>query len=118
LGDQYFLGGVVSYSNEMKHDALNVPSEILKEFGAVSTQTVEMMAKGIRLLSKSDFGLATSGIMGPGGGTDTKPVGFVCVGFSSEHKTISTSFQFRFDRRRNIELTAINALDFLRKNIG
>ncbi|MEY2596467.1 MAG: hypothetical protein RI965_1739 [Bacteroidota bacterium] len=115
---QYFLGGVVSYSNEMKHDALNVPSEILKEFGAVSTQTVEMMAKGIRLLSKSDFGLATSGIMGPGGGTDTKPVGFVCVGFSSEHKTISTSFQFRFDRRRNIELTAINALDFLRKNIG
>ncbi len=115
---QYFLGGVVSYSNEMKHDALNVPSEILKEFGAVSTQTVEMMAKGIRLLSKSDFGLATSGIMGPGGGTDTKPVGFVCVGFSSEHKTISTSFQFRFDRRRNIELTAINALDFLRKNLG
>lgn len=115
---QYFLGSVVSYSNEMKQDALQVPEEILKEHGAVSIQTVEMMAKGIRLLSKSDFGLATSGIMGPGGGTDEKPVGFVCVGFSSETKTVSTSFQFRFDRRRNIELTAINALDFLRKNIG
>ena len=115
---QYFLGSVVSYSNEMKQDALQVPEEILKEYGAVSIQTVEMMAKGIRLLSKSDFGLATSGIMGPGGGTDEKPVGFVCVGFSSETKTVSTSFQFRFDRRRNIELTAINALDFLRKNIG
>lgn len=115
---QYFLGSVVSYSNEMKQDALKVSSEILREFGAVSTQTVEQMAKGVRLLSKSDFGLATSGIMGPGGGSNEKPVGFVCVGFSSEAKTISTTFQFRFDRRRNIELTAINALDFLRKNMG
>ena len=115
---QYFLGSVVSYSNEMKQDALQVPEEILKEFGAVSTQTVELMAKGVRMLSKSDYGLATSGIMGPGGGTEEKPVGFVCVGFSSETKTVSTSFQFRFDRRRNIELTAVNALDFLRKNIG
>ena len=115
---QYFLGSVVSYSNEMKQDALQVPEKILKEFGAVSTQTVELMAKGVRMLSKSDSGLATSGIMGPDGGTEEKPVGYVCVGFSSETKTVSTSFQFRFDRRRNIELTAVNALDFLRKNIG
>ena len=85
---------------------------------AVSTQTVEEMAKGVRVLSKADYGLATSGIMGPGGGSNEKPVGFVCVGFSSKERNISTTFQFRFDRRRNIELTAINALDFLRKNIG
>ena len=115
---RYFLGGVVSYSNEMKQDALQIPEEVIKKYGAVSTETVELMAKGVRLLSKSDFGLATSGIMGPEGGTENKPVGFVCVGFSSAEKTISTAFQFRFDRRRNIELTAINALDFLRKNIG
>jgi nicotinamide-nucleotide amidase len=115
---QYFLGSVVSYSNEMKQDALNVPSEIIQEHGAVSTQTVEAMAEGVRKLAKADYGLATSGIMGPGGGTAGKPVGFVCVGFSSNKKTISTSFQFRFDRRRNIELTAVSALDFLRKNMG
>jgi nicotinamide-nucleotide amidase len=115
---QFFLGGVVSYSNEMKQDALEVPENILKEYGAVSTQTVERMAEGVRKLAKADFGLATSGIMGPTGGTDVKPVGFVCVGFSSEEKTISTTFQFRFDRKRNIELTAVNALDFMRKNIG
>lgn len=115
---QYFLGSVVSYSNEMKQDALHVPEQIIKEYGAVSSQTVEAMAEGIRKLSNADVGLATSGIMGPGGGTDTKPVGFVWVGFSSKEKTLSTSFQFRFDRRRNIELTAISALDFLRKNMG
>ena len=114
----FFLGSVVSYSNEMKSDALNVPEHIIKQFGAVSNQTVECMAEGIRKLAKSDYGLATSGIMGPSGGSDEKPVGFVCVGFSSEQKTISTTFQFRFDRRRNIELTAVNALDFLRKNMG
>ena len=115
---QYFLGSVVSYSNEMKQDALHVPEQIIQEYGAVSSQTVEAMAEGIRKLSNADVGLATSGIMGPGGGTDTKPVGFVWVGFSSKEKTLSTSFQFRFDRRRNIELTAISALDFLRKNMG
>lgn len=113
----YFMGGVVGYSNQMKHDALEVPEEILNKFGAVSMQTVEFMAKGVRLLSKSDFGLATSGIMGPTGGTNEKPVGFVCVGFSSEEKTLSTTFQFRFDRKKNIELTAVHALDFLRKNL-
>ena len=101
---EYFLGSVVSYSNEMKNNALQVSSKTLDEFGAVSTQTVEEMARGVRVLSKADYGLATSGIMGPGG--------------SSKERTISTTFQFRFDRRRNIELTAINALDFLRKNIG
>lgn len=115
---QYFLGSVVSYSNEMKQDALKVPEQIIQEYGAVSSQTVEAMAEGVRKLSNADLGLATSGIMGPAGGTDAKPVGFVWVGFSSKEKTASTSFQFRFDRKRNIELTAISALDFLRKNMG
>jgi nicotinamide-nucleotide amidase len=115
---QYFLGSVVSYSNEMKQDALKVPEQIIQEYGAVSSQTVEAMAEGVRKLSNADLGLATSGIMGPAGGTDAKPVGFVWVGFSSKDKTASTSFQFRFDRKRNIESTATSALDFLRKNMG
>jgi nicotinamide-nucleotide amidase len=113
----YYEGGVVSYSNELKTALLGVPDEILMTHGAVSTQTVEKMAEGIRLKTGTDLGLATSGIMGPSGGTETKPVGFVCVGVSTKHKTVTTTFQFRFDRARNIELTAIHALNFLRKNM-
>lgn len=114
---QYYEGGVVSYSNDLKTALLGVPSEILITHGAVSTQTVEKMAEGIRLRTGTDIGLATSGIMGPSGGTETKPVGFVCVGVSTKQKTVTTTFQFRFDRARNIELTAVHALNFLRKNM-
>jgi nicotinamide-nucleotide amidase len=114
---QYYTGGVVSYSNELKTSLLGVPVEILESHGAVSNQTVEKMAEGIRLNAGTDFGLATSGIMGPSGGSESKPVGFVCVGVSTKYKTVSTTFQFRFDRARNIELTAIHALNFLRKNM-
>ncbi len=114
----FFKGGIISYANEAKTDTLDVPEEIIAQFGAVSLETVEKMAEGIRLKMKTDFALATSGIMGPGGGTDTKPVGFVCIAFSSESKTVSTTLQFRFDRQRNIELTAAHSLNFLRKNVG
>ena len=55
--------------------------------------------------------------MGPGGGSEEKPVGYVCVALSTANKTISTTFQFRFDRTRNIELTAVQALNFMRKNM-
>jgi nicotinamide-nucleotide amidase len=115
---QYFLGGVVSYSNELKSSLLGVPTDTIQTFGAVSIQTAEKMAEGLRMKTGADFCLATSGIMGPTGGSDIKPVGFVCVGLSTSEKTISTTLQFRFDRIRNIELTAIHALDFLRKNMG
>jgi nicotinamide-nucleotide amidase len=114
---QFFLGGVVSYANEVKIDLLDVPEQIIQTHGAVSTQTVEKMAEGVRKKTGSDFALATSGIMGPGGGSEEKPVGYVCVAIASAKKTISTSFQFRFDRTRNIELTAVQALNFLRKNM-
>ncbi len=114
----FFMGGVVSYANEMKMDALGVPAETIQSFGAVSLQTVEKMAEGVRNLANSDYGLATSGIMGPGGATDQKPVGYVCVAVSSTKGTFSKIFQFRFDRQRNIELSALNALEFLRKNMG
>jgi nicotinamide-nucleotide amidase len=114
---EYYHGGVVSYSNDLKTALLGVPVEILETYGAVSTQTVEKMAEGIRIRTGTDLGLATSGIMGPSGGTEIKPVGFVCVGVSTKLETVSTTFQFRFDRARNIELTAIHALNFLRKNM-
>lgn len=114
----FFLGGVVSYANELKSGLLGVPTTILEEFGAVSIETVKKMAEGIREKTGSDYGLAVSGIMGPSGDTPTKPIGFVCVAFSSSATTETTTFQFRFDRKRNIELTAVFALNFLRKSIG
>lgn len=114
----FFLGGVVSYSNDLKSGLLGVPTAILQEFGAVSIETVKKMAEGVRENTGADYGLAVSGIMGPTGDTPEKPLGLVCVGFSSAEKTEATTFQFRFDRKRNIELTAVYALDFLRKSIG
>ena len=113
----FFLGAVVSYANEVKRDLLDVPQELIEKYGAVSIQTVEKMAEGVRKKTGSDVSLATSGIMGPGGGFDEKPVGYVCVAMSTAVKTISTTFQFRFDRTRNIELTAVQALNFMRKNM-
>ena len=114
---RFFLGGVVSYANEVKRDLLDVPQTLIETHGAVSIQTVEKMAEGVRKKTGSDISLATSGVMGPGGGSDEKPVGFVCVAMSTANKTISTIFQFRFDRTRNIELTAVQALNFMRKNM-
>lgn len=114
----YYLGGVVSYSNEMKIDVLGVNPDTIAQFGSVSVETATQMAEGIRKQTGADFSLATSGIMGPTGGTPEKHVGFVCVAFCSSERTATTTFQFRFDRKRNIELTAAHALDFLRKNMG
>ena len=114
----YYLGGVVSYSNEMKIDVLGVDPDTISQFGSVSVETATQMAQGIRKQTGADYSLATSGIMGPTGGTPEKHVGFVCVAFCSAELTSTTTFQFRFDRKRNIELTAAHALDFLRKNMG
>jgi nicotinamide-nucleotide amidase len=114
---RFFLGGVVSYANEVKRDLLDVPQAYIETHGAVSIQTVEKMAEGVRKKTGSDISLATSGVMGPGGGSDEKPVGYVCVAMCIANKTISTTFQFRFDRTRNIELTAVQALNFMRKNM-
>lgn len=114
----YYLGGVVSYSNEMKIDVLGVDPDTIALFGSVSVETATQMAEGIRKQTGADYALATSGIMGPTGGTPEKHVGFVCVAFSSSERKSTTTFQFRFDRKRNIELTAAHALDFLRKNMG
>jgi nicotinamide-nucleotide amidase len=115
---QFYLGGVVSYDNELKINLLGVLPETIMQHGAVSLATVEQMAEGIRKKTGTDFALATSGIMGPGGATEDKHVGFVCVAVSSKEGTKSTTFNFRFDRQRNIELTAAHALNFLRKTMG
>jgi len=83
----------------------------------VSRETVLEMAKGIRERTGSDFAIATSGIMGPDGGTPEKPVGTVWVGLSAADREAASHFQFRFDRQRNTELAATHGLNALRKFI-
>lgn len=111
---EYFLGSVVSYANSVKTDVLEVPSDIIKEYGAVSEECVRAMAEGVRKVTGSDYSVATSGIAGPGGGSTDKPVGTVWIGISSEKGTEAFRCQVRGDRKRNIERFTSYALNHLR----
>jgi nicotinamide-nucleotide amidase len=112
-----YNGSVVCYSNRVKMDLLGVHEQTLNSFGAVSEETVkEMIIGGLKEL-KTDYCIATSGIMGPDGGTSEKPVGTVWVAAGDKEKITTQKFTFRFDRARNIEMTAIQALNLLRKHI-
>jgi nicotinamide-nucleotide amidase len=110
----YFRGSVIAYDNEIKKKLLNVDPAILSAHGAVSEETVKAMAKGAILNLETDFAVATSGIMGPGGGSEEKPVGTVWIAAGDAHDIITRKLWFRFDRQRNTELTAINVLNLLR----
>jgi nicotinamide-nucleotide amidase len=114
---EIFKGSVISYANQVKEDLLDVHNETLEQYGAVSEQTVKQMVRGALAALKTDYALAVSGIMGPTGGTAEKPVGLVWVAVGNKERVEATSFNFRFDRNRNIEMTAANALNFLRKFI-
>jgi nicotinamide-nucleotide amidase len=112
-----FKGSIVSYANEAKENVLGVQHSTIVTKGAVSEETVSEMLTGIINTMNIDYAIATSGIMGPDGGTKEKPVGTVWIGVANrKHKKISKHF-FRFDRRRNIELTANTALNILRRFI-
>jgi len=113
----YYKGSVVSYDNTVKENLLGVQHEILMSAGAVSKETVIQMANGAVQTLKVDYALATSGIMGPGGGSEDKPVGTVWIAVASKEKTETLKLNLRFDRQRNIAMTAANALNFLRKFI-
>jgi nicotinamide-nucleotide amidase len=114
---QYYQGGVVTYSNDLKEKLVGVRKETLEKYGAVSRETVTEMAEGIRRQSDSDFAIASSGIMGPEGGNTEKPVGTVWIGLASRVESTAHQYQFRFDRQRNIELAATYGLNSLRKFI-
>ena len=113
----YYNGSVVSYSYEAKENILGVKKETLEKTGAVSEETVTEMAKGAIKTLNVDYVVAVSGIMGPDGGTDDKPVGTVWIAAADKDKVETTLLHLRFDRQRNIEMTAANALNFLRKFI-
>jgi nicotinamide-nucleotide amidase len=108
---------VVSYSYKAKEDLLNVSKTVLETKGAVSEEVVIQMAKGALANIQSDYVIAVSGIMGPDGGLPDKPVGTVWIAVGSKDKIEAQKLHFRFDRERNIQLTATNALNMLRKFI-
>ncbi|MBE6236055.1 MAG: CinA family nicotinamide mononucleotide deamidase-related protein [Bacteroidales bacterium] len=111
---EYFLGSVTSYANSVKTGVLGVPEEIIMKHGAVSSECVAAMAEGVRRLTGSDYSVATSGIAGPGGGSEEKPVGLVWIGVSSAKGTQTYKMVFKSDRKRNIERFASSALNLLR----
>ena len=114
---EYYLGSVTSYANSVKSGVLGVPEEIIRENGAVSEECVKAMAEGVRRITGSDFSVATSGIAGPGGGSEEKPVGLVWIAVSSQMGTEAYRMVFKGDRKRNIDRFASNALNLLRKKI-
>jgi len=113
----YFKGSIVSYANEVKTGLLHVDPNILATEGAVSQPTVEAMVRGALEQLDTDYVIATSGIMGPDGGTPEKPVGTVWIAVGNRQHILAQKFSFRFGRGRNIELTSTNALNQLRKFI-
>ena len=113
----FYDGSVVSYSYGAKEDLLGVNHQTLLTKGAVSEEVVTEMAKGALQNIKSNYVIAVSGIMGPGGGMPEKPVGTAWVAIGNAQKIVAQKLFFRFDRARNIQLTAVTALNLLRKFI-
>lgn len=113
----FYVGSVVSYSYKAKEDLLNVSKSVLETKGAVSEDVVIQMAKGALASIQSDYVIAVSGIMGPDGGLPDKPVGTVWIAVGNKNNIEAQKLYFRFDRERNTQLTATNALNMLRKFI-
>ena len=110
----YYRGSVVPYHNELKSSRLGVDADTLKEYGAVSEQTVIEMSNGVRTTFGADIGLATSGIAGPGGGTQEKPVGTVWIALADGEQTVTKKLKLWKDREINIKATSIAVLNLLR----
>jgi len=113
----YFLGSIVAYSNAVKQNLLAVPEEIIRQNGAVSQPVVECMAENVRKAMGSDYGIATSGVAGPSGGSDEKPVGTVWIAIAGPSKTISHKFSFGSDRERTVQRSVQSALHLLLQEI-
>ena len=110
----FFNGSVVTYTNKSKSQLLDVNDQVIEKHGAVSQQVVEQMAKNVRLKFDSDYGISTSGIAGPTGGTADKPVGTVWIAVASEEKVISKKLNLGYNRERNIHVSSLSVLNLLR----
>ncbi|MDL1963554.1 MAG: competence/damage-inducible protein A, partial [Deltaproteobacteria bacterium] len=110
----YFLFSGVTYSNKAKIKVLGVSEATLKKYGAVHEETAKEMADGVRRVAGATYGISTTGIAGPGGGTGEKPVGTVCIGIAAPDFVEGYRFNFQFNERlRNKRIFAITALDLL-----
>jgi nicotinamide-nucleotide amidase len=114
---EVFHEGFVTYANEAKMRALGVSEETLASYGAVSEQTAREMAQGAREKARADYGLAVTGIAGPGGGSEEKPVGLVYVALATEHGTQVVELRLRGTRERIRRMSALNALDMVRREL-
>jgi nicotinamide-nucleotide amidase len=115
---EVFLAGYVTYANPAKSDILNVDSKLIGKHGAVSEAVAHAMAEGARMRAASTYGIATTGIAGPTGGSDEKPVGTVYVALASpESHGIAKRFFFPTDRETFKQLAAQAALDLLRRRL-
>lgn len=114
----YLERGLVTYSNRSKTDLLGVPEAILQKHGAVSEETARMMAEGVRKLAGTDLGLATTGIAGPDGGSEAKPVGTIFIALANGGETICRKFSYRWDRRRIKTIASQAALLMLQRYLA
>ena len=114
---KYFIEGVVTYSNESKTRLLGVDKKLIEEFGAVSQQVARDMARGVRHRAKTDFGLAVTGVAGPGGGTEDKPVGLVYIALADSAHTEHKKLTIPGDRELVRWRASQAALDMLRRRL-
>jgi len=112
---EVFTGSIIAYSNSIKTDVLGVKESTLKKNGAVSEETAVEMVKGVCRLYKTDIGISVTGIAGPGGGTEEKPVGTVCFGFYLNNKIIAKKKFFSGDRERIRTFSSLYAINYIRK---
>jgi nicotinamide-nucleotide amidase len=114
---RYYLGGVVAYDNRVKIDQLGVTKTTIEKFGAVSSETARAMARGIRDRFKADIGVSVTGIAGPDGGTEEKPVGTVFIGLAIDKFETARKFNLGTDREMIRERTVSAALDLVRRSL-
>ena len=112
----YFIMGIVTYSNEIKENILNVSPKLMRKHGAVSKQVALEMAKGVRLLAATDIGIGVTGIAGPTGGTKSKPVGLVYIALITDKKQIVKEFQFKGTREEIKFKASQTTMDMIRQN--
>jgi nicotinamide-nucleotide amidase len=112
---RYFLGGVVAYANEVKMNVLQVPAPTLASVGAVSAETAEAMARGVRTLTGASIGVGVTGVAGPDGGTPDKPVGTVFIGLAMDQTATSQKYLMGGDREIIRERSVLAALDMVRR---
>jgi nicotinamide-nucleotide amidase len=114
----YFMGGMVTYSNESKAEHLGIPLDYIKRYGAVSPKVARMMAQGVRKTFSTTFGLSTTGVAGPTGGTKRSPIGRVFIGIASGKRTCVRKLDLKGSRREIKKEAAEKSLQFFYKKMS